>query len=304
MAEAATDKADEATAAPPEATEPPKRARGRPKGLPKTGGRQKKIADEKALLREAGAKALQAAIDILDGKKRWVMGPTGREYEAKPSFEQIDKTAKWVLAKRIPDLQSVATQITGAEGGPVQIEAPVSNRDLARSVLEILRTARIEDSAELPVIDGKQFDGVANERAVEHGAAGDADGKSAAAAAGDGYGFSAAGALAAAQYDRQTMKANRQAEMEMRPDERPPAGFQGGLPDASGLVAGERVMVKDEHDREIPGWLEYRYSLGKGDGRECFWLVDKHGTRVGSALGREVAEAKLAEFARTGKVTK
>jgi hypothetical protein len=86
-------------------------------------------------------------------------------------------------------------------------------------------------------------------------------------------------------------------EFELAAGERSPPGFNG-LPDPSGMIAGERILVAG-----CRGWIENRYTLGKGDERESFWLLDKDGTRVASAMGRENAEAKLREFEKTGKVS-
>jgi len=303
--------AKQAASAAPEATEPPKRRRGRPPGSPKVPGSGRPPRPKTpAELRNhiiAELDKIEPLLEIAQRRQIRLSGPTGKSYLGYASVDQQLAAWRLLLAKALPDL--AATQLDANVAAT--IEAPVSSRDMARAVLDILKTAHIEDAGELPVLDAKQqFNGVANERAVGNGAAGDADGKPAAAGPDAQWGFNAAAAVAAAEYDRQTM-ANRQvtpddlykAELEMRPDERSPAGFQGGLPDASGLVPGERVLVKDANDNEIAGWLEYRYTLGKGDERKSFWLCDQHGTRHASVLGRENAEAKLAELARTGKVT-
>jgi hypothetical protein len=120
--------------------EPP-RKRGRPSGLPKTGGRVKNLPDESTLLHEASVAALQAAIDILNGRPRLTTGPTGKDFYARPSLDLVARTAKWVIGKRVPDLANLAVQADVK--GKVRVEDQVSDRALARIILNILQTANV-----------------------------------------------------------------------------------------------------------------------------------------------------------------
>jgi len=307
-AETEDDARDEATAA-PETVGPPKRRRGRPKGTPKTGGRPAKPRTATELRSHIITELNKAEhlIQIARGEEMRLSGPTGKPMLGRPTVDQQLKAWELLLKKALPDLtaQTLDAKVEG------HIEAPAfSTRETARAVMDILRTARIEDAAELPVIDGKQFNGVANERAAGHGAAGDADGTPAAA----GPGFNAVAAAAAAEYDRQ-MKANRQANGKAAPGDLPESWQRQPVPlfdpdnpgntdpqvPTGGFQPGERIMIKDEHGREVRGWLEFAYRAN--DAREAFWVVNKDGDRVRSVLGRAEAEAALRQLASTGKIS-
>lgn len=107
----------------PEAeTDEPKRKRGRPPGTPKTGGRQsiKTPAELRAhIVKELGR--LDGLLSIARNEQQRVSGPGGRSVLSYPSINERLKAWQLLMAKAIPDLQ--AQQITGANDGPVQVEA-------------------------------------------------------------------------------------------------------------------------------------------------------------------------------------
>jgi hypothetical protein len=127
--------------------EPLPRKRGRPKGLPKTGGRKKgqrnwthpEIRD--ALLDKSGA--IDVLADIVAGKQLYAgqSGSVGKAGWRYPTLQQRLQALQILLAKVVPDLK--AQELTGAEGEPL-IPAPsdpVDKRQLARVILKLLSDA-------------------------------------------------------------------------------------------------------------------------------------------------------------------
>jgi hypothetical protein len=137
--------------------EPTKRRRGRPKG-----SRNKTTAAGTKPGRPWSAAALRDALssidgvamlkEVVEGRQIRTSGPTGRTVLAYPTIAERLKAAEIWARKLVPDLSTHA--VTGADGqSPVQIEAEdVSNRDIARAILEILRQAHLE-STNQEVID-------------------------------------------------------------------------------------------------------------------------------------------------------
>ncbi len=127
--------------------EPLPRKRGRPRGLPKTGGRKKgtknwthpEIRDE--LLSRSGA--IDVLADIVSGKPLYAgqSGSVGKAGWRYPSIQQRIQALQILLAKVIPDLK--AQELTGAEGEPLIPEpsGPVDTRQLARVILKLLSEA-------------------------------------------------------------------------------------------------------------------------------------------------------------------
>lgn len=125
----------------------PKRKRGRPKGLPKTGGRQKAVVNwNSEAVRErllpVTTKKIQA---IINGDKLLTAGPTGKNQWRRPTVDQQLKAAELAYRKCLADLQSTTLQGPGAT--PLIPREEHSPRDLARAVLGILHKAEIDERA-------------------------------------------------------------------------------------------------------------------------------------------------------------
>lgn len=102
------------------------RKRGRPKGLPKTGGRQKGTKNHvtpdlrQELMQRANPVRFLA--DVMQGRRVRVgpqAGPGPVEWQY-PSLDQRVKAANTLLSKLLPDLK--ATELSGPNGGPVQTD--------------------------------------------------------------------------------------------------------------------------------------------------------------------------------------
>ncbi len=131
-------------ATPPD--EPLPRKRGRPKGLPKTGGRKKgtknwthpEIRD--ALLDKSGA--IDVLSDIVSGRQLYAgqSGSVGKAEWRYPTLQQRLQALQILLAKVVPDLK--AQELTGAEGEAlIPDPGEVDKRKLARAVLALLSDA-------------------------------------------------------------------------------------------------------------------------------------------------------------------
>jgi len=127
----------------PEAVPAP-RKRGRPKGLPKTGGRKAGVRNwthpeiRDALLGRSGA--IEVLADICAGRQLLVTGPTGKSIFAYPTMSERLRALDLVLRKVLPDLQ--ATALSGPDGKPLFPEgASADPLSVARAVLGVLRTA-------------------------------------------------------------------------------------------------------------------------------------------------------------------
>ena len=125
----------------------PKRKRGRPKGQPKTGGRQKNVAQwDSATVRERllplSTKKIEA---IINGERILTTGPTGKEQWRRPTVDQQLKAVELAYRKCLADLQSTILQGPGET--PLIPREEHSPRDLARAVLRILHKAEIDERA-------------------------------------------------------------------------------------------------------------------------------------------------------------
>ena len=131
-------------ATPPD--EPLPRKRGRPKGLPKTGGRKKgtknwthpEIRD--ALLDKSGAISVLA--DFVAGRQLYAgqSGSVGKAGWRYPTLQQRLQALQILLAKVVPDLK--ATEISGPESEAlIPDPGEVDTGQLARTILSILSTA-------------------------------------------------------------------------------------------------------------------------------------------------------------------
>lgn len=131
------------------ADDPPKK-RGRPKGYPKTGGR--KAITTKAELRDHILSEIAKCDELFEIARRKqirLSGPSGKTFLGYPSVDQQLRAWELLFKKALPDLQ--ATQITGVDEGPLQVErTDASPRELARGVLSILREAHVTGEPEVP----------------------------------------------------------------------------------------------------------------------------------------------------------
>jgi len=83
-----------------------------------------------------------------------------------------------------------------------------------------------------------------------------------------------------------------------RPDERPPPGTVGPPAGrADQLQEGERILT------DAGTWIEYT-GVTNGDGRQRFWVCDRHGQRVTSIWGKDEAVAKARELGSKGSISK
>lgn len=115
---------DETATRPPD--EPPKRGRGKPRGYPKSGGRQKGTPDkaraELEALFAANAKPLARFLfDVTLGRLVRVPDPADPKKVTKRicNPELRVSAAKALLAKGWPDLKAV--ELTGAGGAPLTV---------------------------------------------------------------------------------------------------------------------------------------------------------------------------------------
>jgi len=121
------------------------RKRGRPKGLPKTGGRKKGQRNwthseiRSALLDRSDA--IETLADVCAGRQLRVSGPTGKPLWRFPTMGERLRALELILKKVVPDLQ--ATQLTGPDNAPIIPDppGPVDTRQLARSILTLLSDA-------------------------------------------------------------------------------------------------------------------------------------------------------------------
>ncbi|MEJ6845200.1 hypothetical protein V3589_03115 [Sinorhizobium fredii] len=133
-------------------SEEPRRKRGRPKGLPKTGGRAKggkNWSNEEirsALLGKS--EAIETLADICAGRLIRVSGPTGKQMDVYPSMQERLKAAELVLKKVVPDLQSQSVELTGANGKDLYPSEQQDARQMSRAILAVLGEAVLDDAPE------------------------------------------------------------------------------------------------------------------------------------------------------------
>lgn len=141
-----------------EEKEPPKkRGPGRPKGLPKTGGRQKAVRNwtnpeiRNELLNRSNA--IEALASIAAGEKQRWAGPTGKQQSRYPTAQEQLQALGIILQKTVPNLQ--ATELTGKDGEPLLAPPPADARHTARAVLAMLRSVEVDegetDSSVVPI---------------------------------------------------------------------------------------------------------------------------------------------------------
>ncbi len=107
------------------ATETPKRGPGRPKGLPRTGGRAKGTPNRKNqvtrdyVIREGAP--LQFLCSVVRGRRFTTAAEPGgkKRTHVFPTMDQRLRAAEILSRKVLPDLKS--TELTGKDGGPVAL---------------------------------------------------------------------------------------------------------------------------------------------------------------------------------------
>lgn len=130
---------------------PARKRPGPPKGSRKVpgSGRKANVTNWTAL--EVRQKLLPDAVEkmiaILKGEAVLCGGPTGKAVKRRPTLDQQIRVLDVALRKCVPDLSAVA--LSGDADNPVAVEHS-SPRDLARSVLTILETARLEAEEPAP----------------------------------------------------------------------------------------------------------------------------------------------------------
>lgn len=131
--------------------------RGRPKGLPKTGGRKKNSSNwtserrreyfiERGLLETLG--------DIVEGREMLTSGPTGRPLKARPSIELRAKTAVGIYQRCWPEEIETTNRTTVTSRSDPAVDrrklamalgASPETRQLARAILDITRDGPCDD---------------------------------------------------------------------------------------------------------------------------------------------------------------
>ena len=125
--------------------EAPRRKVGRPKGTPKTGGRVKKTAADLLYARKEQARESiwDYVIKGLTGQPVKSRGPTGKQISQPLSEDNQVKLLQTAWRKLEPDLNATAIK---ADVTTETIHTdPPEPRQLARSILSILETAKLAD---------------------------------------------------------------------------------------------------------------------------------------------------------------
>ncbi len=124
------------------ATQVPKRKPGRPKGLPRTGGRAKGTPNRKNLVKldyviKEGAplaflcSVVRGKCSVVRGKRFTAAAAPGdcKRTHVFPSLDQRLRAAEILSRKVLPDLKS--QELTGKDGGPVTISHEQAIKELA-----------------------------------------------------------------------------------------------------------------------------------------------------------------------------
>jgi hypothetical protein len=132
---------------------PIKRGRGRPKGYPKTGGRQKggiKSYSAPEVRAELVAKSnlMERMARIATGEKIWSgsKDPLHKAEWRVPTIEQQQRALEWIGDKVLPALQ--ATEVTGAEGKDLFPAADFDAANLARVLFDVGKENYVREISE------------------------------------------------------------------------------------------------------------------------------------------------------------
>ena len=147
------------------AAAPAKRRPGKPRGLPKSGGRVKGTPNRSTVqtrdrIQEL-ADPIQFLADVMAGKRMVAAGEPGdmKKTWCYPTLAQRVQASETLLRKLLPDLK--ATEITGADGAPLieptrRVEL-LGTMEAARLILAALREG-VEAEAELDEMDAPTID--------------------------------------------------------------------------------------------------------------------------------------------------
>lgn len=126
---------------------PQKRGVGRPKGIPKTGGKPPGHHNLPHVIRAdllKKSKSIEWLSKITRGETVKVADPrTGKEIQRRPTMQERLKAIELVMRKCLPDLSAVAVdQHVTAE---VSQSIAVDHRQVARAVINVLGEAELKD---------------------------------------------------------------------------------------------------------------------------------------------------------------
>jgi hypothetical protein len=216
---------------------------------------------------------------IIQGAEMQASGPTGKPMLVRPTVgERLTALKLWV-DRLLPTLtaQELKADVTS-------VSATVDGRTTARAIVDFLRDSRgtepdlwrnVAGEAKAPPVIDAPIDAPMSGQPTELPA----------------WAHSPTPSQAVVHLEE-----HRRNLHAARPDERPPPGTVGPPP-RKGLEDGERIMTTGGL------WVEYA-GVTNNDGREKFWLCDKHGQRVMTVWGREEAIAKSGELASKGSISK
>jgi hypothetical protein len=282
--------------------------RGRPKGLPKTGGRQKAPPPTTAELRAmlASIDGVSALKRIIEGAPVRVTSSVGKPFDALPSISDRLRALDIWTSRLLPALQSqqisadVKADVTSRDGGEV------SDIEMARHVAWMLtqgeKAARAkgttiieaDTSPAIKQILANTLDPPSPDEPPAYlSVRPDPVPPQARPSELPAWAHSPTPSQAVVHLEE-----HRRNLHAARPDERPPPGTVGPPAGrADQLQEGERILT------DAGTWIEYTGTTN-GDGRQRFWVVDRHGQRVATIWGKDEAIAKARELGTKGSISK
>lgn len=289
------------SAIPQTLAEPPPlpRRRGRPKGLPKTGGRQKKTLTVEMAREELREASTNYLLSVIRGEPHYVapevgVGRPGWYY---PTAKQRIAAASSGLGKSLPDQREDKSELTGKDGKDLIPDR--SPREVARVVFATLRKAAQDrgDTESAQRIAGAAadvggLDGTdPNDLALGVGHNGvdayvrdwlaEGDETESGRDAADVPAPSVGGRQSVRGSDRADPRMDASGDSHLDPDAEGAGGVTGRAPLAPKPQARPRVIADD--DREV--------LLEPGDGEDRWWLV-AGGQRLRKVAGYDAAQAE------------
>ena len=156
---------DGGTSAPAPTAPPTKRGPGKPKGLPKSGGRVKGTPNRSTVQTRDRIQELADPIaflaDVMAGKRMVAAGEPGdmKKTWCYPSLTQRIQAGETLLRKLLPDLK--ATELTGKDGAPLieptRVDELYSSVEVARRIAFVL-AGGLEAKRELDGMDAPTID--------------------------------------------------------------------------------------------------------------------------------------------------
>ena len=147
---------DDAPADEAPADQPVKRGRGRPKGQPKTGGRQKgqptnvpPAETVAAILGKGDAytAAFERLLDIGLGRPITQTGPTGKTFKAPAPVAIQFNALSNIVSRLVPEQRASSVAIDATAKVELKTKPEPSPRELARVILNIFHKAGLESEA-------------------------------------------------------------------------------------------------------------------------------------------------------------